>query len=78
MTPEKKRDEIKLRCQRCNKMWLYTGDKKPNKKYLTYVACPRCKTSVKLKEVEGPIPTKESGPNDKQQQNQHQGALDND
>lgn len=41
---------LKLKCQRCLKEWEYKGKKKVHEKYLTYVACPRCRTSVKLKE----------------------------
>ena len=42
---------MKLKCKRCKKEWDYKGDKKPNKNYSTYVACPVCRTSVKLEEM---------------------------
>jgi len=34
---------MKLKCQRCNHQWDYTG----YKKYFT--SCPECRTSVKIK-----------------------------
>lgn len=40
---------MKLKCQRCKFEWNYSGQKKINKDYPIYVACPRCRTSVKLK-----------------------------
>lgn len=42
---------MNLKCKRCEKEWDYDGDKKPNDDYPVYVACPRCRTSVKLEEV---------------------------
>lgn len=44
---------MNVKCQRCGKEWDYQGEKiKLMKKfsYPQYVACPRCHTSVKLKE----------------------------
>ena len=43
---------MKLKCKRCVKEWDYDGKKKPNDKYPVYVACPTCRTSVKLEEAE--------------------------
>lgn len=43
---------IPLICQRCKKKWHYTGKKHANSGKKEYVACPRCKSSVKLKENE--------------------------
>ena len=44
---------MKVKCQRCDNEWDYTGDKiKLIEKYPQYVACSKCKTSVKLKEIE--------------------------
>lgn len=40
---------MKVKCQRCEKEWEYTGEKiEVIKKYPQYVTCPRCRTSVKL------------------------------
>ena len=40
--------KIELKCKRCGREWSYTGKKRPTKKYITYVACPDCRTSVGL------------------------------
>lgn len=42
---------MNLKCKRCKKEWEYTGDKKPNNNYPIFVACPVCKTSVKLEDT---------------------------
>ena len=33
---------IKLKCQRCKRIWTYKGDRK------FYATCPDCKSSVKI------------------------------
>lgn len=33
----------KLKCQKCEKEWMYTGER------LYYATCPDCKSSVKIK-----------------------------
>lgn len=43
---------MELRCKRCGKVWNYQGDIKPNQEYPQYTSCPRCKTSIKVQEVE--------------------------
>ena len=40
---------MKLKCNRCEKEWEYKGEVIPNKSYPQYTSCPRCKTSVKIK-----------------------------
>jgi len=41
---------IKLRCQRCKRVWDYTGDKLKIKTYVPVVSCPDCRTSVMMRE----------------------------
>lgn len=41
---------VLIKCQRCSLEWDYQGSREPNENYPVYVACPRCKTSVKLKQ----------------------------
>lgn len=41
-----------LTCPRCKNRWDYRGKKTPQKEYTVWVACPRCRTSVKLEEKE--------------------------
>jgi hypothetical protein len=44
---------ISVKCHRCKKKWVYYGAKVQRlKKYPQYVSCPKCNTSVKLKEIE--------------------------
>lgn len=40
---------MKLKCLRCKKEWDYNGEIKPTNNYPQYTSCPRCKTSVKIK-----------------------------
>jgi len=42
---------MKLKCHRCKKEWEYTGEKKAESKYPQYVSCPKCRTSVKVKQT---------------------------
>lgn len=43
---------MKLKCKRCDLDFDYTGKKKPNKNYPVWTSCPRCRTSVEVKESE--------------------------
>lgn len=40
-----------LKCKRCKNVWFYSGKKTPNKAFSQWVACPRCHSSVKLREL---------------------------
>ena len=44
----------KQKCKRCKWEWEYTGHKLEKKsKYAQYTGCPKCYTSVKLKQGDG-------------------------
>lgn len=40
---------IEMICKRCKNRWTYSGFKKPGK-YPKYTPCPKCYTSVRIKE----------------------------
>lgn len=39
---------MQIKCPKCKYEWQYTGDKEPNENYTVWIACPRCRSNIKL------------------------------